>query len=197
MKRRSNIHCSYKSKCKADCILFLNGAIWRSGRAFAEVMRPAPVDPYGIAVAVEETLKVLGEVHEFEWNIAVPHNIVGEGQKYMISSKCDEHNANRNRRVCPQLFMVMVNKHDVFHTLTIVSTAWQRRTDPEINQETINIGPDEEVITINDLASLCANETAQIGNQFIISVGDLKRLNTPPARQTKPVKLRIIRRKQL
>ena len=50
---------------------------------FTEVMRPAPVDPYGIAkVAAEETLKVLGEVHEFEWNIAVPHNIVGEGQKY-------------------------------------------------------------------------------------------------------------------
>ena len=48
-------------------------------------MRPSPVDPYGIAkVAAEETLKVLAKVHDFDWNIAVPHNIVGEGQKMTL-----------------------------------------------------------------------------------------------------------------
>ena len=55
---------------------------------FNELMQPAPVDPYGIAkVAAEETLKVLAKVHEFEWNIAVPHNIVGEGQNMMTPTE--------------------------------------------------------------------------------------------------------------
>ena len=31
--------------------------------------------------------------------------------------------------------------------------------DPNINKQIINIGPDEEVISINKLASMCANET--------------------------------------
>ena len=43
----------------------------------------APVDPYGIAkVGVEQTLKVLCDTHGMEWNIAVPHNIIGPRQRY-------------------------------------------------------------------------------------------------------------------
>jgi len=50
---------------------------------FTEDMTPNPQDPYGIAkVAVEQTLKVLSQVHEFEYTIAVPHNIYGPHQKY-------------------------------------------------------------------------------------------------------------------
>jgi len=50
---------------------------------FVEDLIPAPVDPYGIAkVAVEDTLKVLAEVHNFEYNIAIPHNIIGPRQRY-------------------------------------------------------------------------------------------------------------------
>jgi UDP-glucose 4-epimerase len=50
---------------------------------FTEDMKPEPVDPYGIAkVAGEETLKLLSEIHGMEYNIAVPHNIVGPNQKY-------------------------------------------------------------------------------------------------------------------
>ena len=50
---------------------------------FTEESIPNPVDPYGIAkVAAEETLKLLCEVHSMDYNIAVPHNIVGPNQKY-------------------------------------------------------------------------------------------------------------------
>ena len=50
---------------------------------FLEEMKPEPVDPYGIAkVAGEETLKVLANLNNMEWNIAVPHNIIGPNQKY-------------------------------------------------------------------------------------------------------------------
>ena len=50
---------------------------------FTEDMSPSPQDPYGIAkVAAEQTLQLLSEVHGMNYNIAVPHNIVGPNQKY-------------------------------------------------------------------------------------------------------------------
>ena len=49
---------------------------------FTEDMQPKPQDPYGIAkVAGEDTLKLLADIHGMEYNIAVPHNIVGPNQK--------------------------------------------------------------------------------------------------------------------
>ena len=65
--------------------------------------------------------------------------------------------------------MVMVNKQDVSYIDDCIDCLAQMGMDPEINRETINIGPDEEVVTINDLASLCANETGLNSQQFIIS----------------------------
>ena len=42
-----------------------------------------PVDPYGVSkVAAENILKILSKTHKFEYNIAVPHNIIGPKQKY-------------------------------------------------------------------------------------------------------------------
>ena len=42
-----------------------------------------PVDPYGVSkVAAENILKILSNTHNFEYNIAVPHNIIGPKQKY-------------------------------------------------------------------------------------------------------------------
>ena len=50
---------------------------------FTENMLPKPQDPYGIGkVAGEDYLKNLCNVHNVEWVIAVPHNIIGPRQKY-------------------------------------------------------------------------------------------------------------------
>ena len=50
---------------------------------FTEDMDPKPVDPYAIAkVAAEQVLQNLSETHGMEWNIAVPHNIIGPRQRY-------------------------------------------------------------------------------------------------------------------
>ena len=50
---------------------------------FTEDMECKPQDPYAIAkVASEQTLKLLAETHGIEWNIAIPHNIVGPRQNY-------------------------------------------------------------------------------------------------------------------
>ena len=49
---------------------------------FQEDYTPKPQDPYGIAkVASEQVLKTLCEVHDTEYVIAVPHNIIGPRQK--------------------------------------------------------------------------------------------------------------------
>lgn len=48
---------------------------------FTEDMKPMPQDIYGISkFAAEESIKVLGKVHGFEWVIARPHNVYGERQ---------------------------------------------------------------------------------------------------------------------
>ena len=44
---------------------------------------PAAVDPYGVSkLAAEQVLKILSDSHGIEYNIAVPHNIIGPKQKY-------------------------------------------------------------------------------------------------------------------
>ena len=129
---------------------------------FTEEMQPKPVDPYGIAkFAAEETLKVLCEVHEVQWNIAVPHNIVGEGQKYddpfrnVISIML-----NRNLQGLPAIIYGDGEQTRCFSYIDdCVDCLVRMGVDKNISGQIINIGPDEEVITINKLADMCANET--------------------------------------
>jgi UDP-glucose 4-epimerase len=50
---------------------------------FKETDLVNPVDPYGVSkVAAENILKILSNTHNVEYNIAVPHNIIGPKQKY-------------------------------------------------------------------------------------------------------------------
>ena len=69
--------------------------------------------------------------------------------------------------------MEMVSKQDVFHILMIVypfnSNAWWK-----LNKQIINIGPDEEFVTINKVAELCSNVTG-VNLPPIYKKTDLKR----------------------
>ena len=50
---------------------------------FSENQNAKPVDPYGVSkLAAEQVLKILSDSHGIEYNIAVPHNIIGPKQKY-------------------------------------------------------------------------------------------------------------------
>lgn len=52
---------------------------------FRETYIPNPQDPYGIGkVCAENMLKNLCEIHDTEYVIAVPHNIIGPRQKYCM-----------------------------------------------------------------------------------------------------------------
>ena len=129
---------------------------------FFENMDTKPVDPYGIAkVASEETLKVLAKVHGLEWNIAIPHNIVGEKQKYDDPYRnVMSIMLNRNLQNLPSIIYGDGKQTRCFSYVgDCINCLVKMGTDPLVTGEIINIGPDEEVVSINELARLCAIET--------------------------------------
>ena len=120
-----------------------------------------PVDPYGVSkVAAENILKILSKTHNIEYNIAVPHNIIGPKQKY----------DDPFRNVVSIMINLMLQKKSPI----IYGDGNQKRTfsdiddciycldklltDPKIISEVVNIGPDEEYISINELYRLLSNK---------------------------------------
>ena len=128
---------------------------------FKEEDSLSPVDPYGVSkVAAENILKILSKTHQIEYNIAVPHNIIGPKQKY----------DDPYRNVVSIMINLMLQKKNPI----IYGDGKQKRTfsdiedciycldklmtDPNIVYEVVNIGPDEEPITINELYRLLSNK---------------------------------------
>jgi len=131
---------------------------------FTEKMNPKPVDPYAISkVASEEVLKNLCELNNIEWVIAVPHNIIGPRQKY------DDPFRN--------VVSIMINRMLQGKAPIIYGDGEQTRCfsyiddclsclipmldQKNLNKEIVNIGPDEEFVTINKIAEICSNITGE------------------------------------
>ena len=127
---------------------------------FTEDMEPRPEDPYGIGkVAGEDILRNLCDVHNVEWVIAVPHNIVGPRQKYddpyrnvaciminlMLQKRQPIIYGNGKQKRC---FSFIQDDIDI-----LAEFAFSQKAKGQI----INIGPDDEFITINELANLIGN----------------------------------------
>ncbi|MBH71221.1 MAG: epimerase [Pelagibacteraceae bacterium] len=127
---------------------------------FTEKMPPKPQDPYGIGkVAGEDFLKNLCDVHNVEWVIAVPHNIIGPRQKYddpyrnvasiminlMLQNRQPIIYGNGKQKRC---FSFIQDDIDILSKLVFSKKA---------NKQIINIGPDEEFVSINDLAKIIGN----------------------------------------
>lgn len=128
---------------------------------FKETMSPAPVDPYAIAkVAGEDILKALAPMNKMEWVIAVPHNIVGPRQRY------DDPFRN--------VMSIMINRVLQGKPPIIYGDGSQMRCfsfiedclycleqlilSPKVKNDIFNIGPDEEFITIKQLAETIIEE---------------------------------------
>lgn len=126
---------------------------------FHEGQTPAPEDPYGIAKYAAELLTAnVCATHGMEHVIAVPHNIIGPKQKY------DDPYRN--------VASIMVNRMLQGQQPIIYGDGEQKRTFsfvqdcvdplvkmgtlPGLDGEIINIGPDEETVTINELARVLA-----------------------------------------
>ena len=127
---------------------------------FTEIMKTKPQDPYGIAKhAFELTLKNLSKIHGIEFVILVPHNVVGQGQNYtdpfrnvasiminrMLQGRQPIIYGDGNQKRC---FSDIRDIIDPFHKVIFSDVA---------NGEVINIGPDDNFITINELAKEIAS----------------------------------------
>jgi UDP-glucose 4-epimerase len=133
---------------------------------FTEDMTPQPVDPYGVAkVAGEDVLKILCETHGMEWNIAVPHNIVGPRQKYDDPFRnVMSIMINRNLRGLPAIIYGDGQQTRCFSYIDdCVGSLEKMALDPKVFSQIINIGPDDGTVTIKDLAKLVADATGFTG----------------------------------
>ena len=123
---------------------------------FLEDMAPKPQDPYGIAkYAVEQTLECLANVHSIEYVTLVPHNIIGPRQKYDDPYRnVASIMINRCLQGLPPIIYGDGNQTRCFSFIQDVLSCLMNACleDAPLGQ-VINVGPDEEVITINELAS--------------------------------------------
>jgi len=120
-----------------------------------------PVDPYGVSkVAAENILKILSKTHNVEYNIAVPHNIIGPRQKYddpyrnVVSIMINLMLQKRN----PIIYGDGNQKRTFSDIKDCVYCLDKLLTDPKITSQVVNIGPDEEFISINELYRLLSNK---------------------------------------
>ena len=124
---------------------------------FTEDMLPKPVTPYGIAKLSGETLlRNLAEIYSFEYVICVPHNIFGPRQRYddpyrnavsilinrMLQDKPPIVYGDGEQKRC---FSPIKDVVSVFESLLF---------SDKVNAQVINVGPDREHITINQLIAL-------------------------------------------
>jgi len=129
---------------------------------FTETMDPKPVDPYAISkVASEDVLKTLCNLNNIEWVIAIPHNIIGPKQNYSDPFR--------------NVVSIMINRMLQGKAPIIYGDGEQTRCfsyiedclsclvpmldQKNLNKQIINIGPDEEFVTINKIAEICSNIT--------------------------------------
>ncbi len=121
---------------------------------FLESYTPRPQDPYGIAkVAAEQALANLAGIHGVEYAIAVPHNIIGARQKF----------DDPYRNVASIMANLMLQGRQPFiygdgeqsrcfsHIEDCLSCLLAMGLGNRATGEVVNIGPDEDFVSINHL----------------------------------------------
>ncbi len=123
---------------------------------FKEDMNAKPQDPYGIAkYAVEQTLECLANVHFIDYVNLVPHNIIGPRQKYDDPYRnVASIMINRCLQGLPPLIYGDGTQTRCFSFIQdVLKCLVKASLSEEANGHLINIGPDEEIISINELAN--------------------------------------------
>jgi UDP-glucose 4-epimerase len=121
---------------------------------FLESYAPRPQDPYGIAkVAAEQALLNLAHVHGIEYAIAVPHNIIGARQKfddpYRNVASIMANLMLQGRR--PFIYGDGEQKRCFSHVEDCITCLLSMGLTSSGVGEVVNIGPDEEFVSINHL----------------------------------------------
>lgn len=136
---------------------------------FKESMVGNPVDPYGLAkVHAEQALNLLSDIHGIKINHIVPHNIIGTHQNYTDPFR--------------NVASIFINSIMLSNKLIIYGDGSQKRSFSPVNdcinaiikivegnfpnKEVFNIGPDDNEISIKELAEkivkLTNSENCQI-----------------------------------
>ena len=128
---------------------------------FREDDIPNPVDPYGISkLAAEKILINLCNTYGVEYNIAVPHNIIGIKQKYddpfrnVASIMINLMLQNRQ----PIIYGDGEQKRSFSDVNDCIYCIDKLATDPNIKSQLINIGPEDNFISINELFKMLSNK---------------------------------------
>ena len=122
---------------------------------YTENMNPRPQDPYGIAkLASENLVRNLCDTHRIEWVVLVPHNIIGPRQKYddpfrnVASIMTNRLLQNKE----PIIYGDGMQQRCFSFIDDVVEPLFVACSSDKAVGQIINIGPDEEPITINELA---------------------------------------------
>jgi UDP-glucose 4-epimerase len=128
---------------------------------YKETQQPKPVDPYAIAkVASEDVLKCIADLNDMDWIVAIPHNIVGPRQRYDDPFRnVMSIMINRVLQGKPPIIYGDGSQMRCFSFIDDCIYCLERLAlDTTIKNDTFNIGPDEEFITIKELAELIIKE---------------------------------------
>lgn len=126
---------------------------------FTEDLVPNPQDPYGIAKYASELLvRNLADTHGMQYVIVVPHNIIGPRQKYDDPFRnVASIMINRILQGKQPVIYGDGNQKRCFSFMQDVTNPIMKACDSDIaNGLVVNIGPDEEYISINELAAIIA-----------------------------------------
>jgi UDP-glucose 4-epimerase len=131
---------------------------------FTEDMTPRPLTPYGIAkYAADLQVAAIGGVHSMEYNIAVPHNIIGPRQRFDDPYRnVAAIMINRALRGLQPIVYGDGSQLRCFSFVSdVVSCLAKLGTDPEVHGEIVNVGPDEGEVTVLRLAELVCELTGR------------------------------------
>lgn len=122
---------------------------------FKEKHKPEPEDLYGISkLAMEESLKVLSKVHEFEFVITRPHNVYGPRQ-----NMTDPYRnvvtifMNSILKKKPYYIYGKGNQRRCFSYIDDVVEALYKCAEAKVNKMTFNIGADKDY-SLNELSEV-------------------------------------------
>jgi UDP-glucose 4-epimerase len=129
---------------------------------FYEEYTPRPVDPYGIAkVAAEDTLKILCSAHNVKWAIATPHNLIGPRQQISAYRNVCSIFLNRLYFGMPIYIYGDGEQKRSFSPVKDCIHSLVRMVHGVADGEVVNIGPDGNEITINELLKICEDVTGK------------------------------------
>ena len=124
---------------------------------FTENMSPKPLTPYAVAKTAGEQLIIkMAKVHNFEYVICIPHNIFGPQQVYndpyrnAVSMIINQMLNNK----APLIYGDGEQKRAFTPIQDIIPLFPELLFGDKATNQVINIGPDEEVISLNDLINL-------------------------------------------